>query len=104
MVHLQGKTRGQVRVRGRIEYTRSYFAYFRKNRPASSPVLRLLFPLKSLLEFLVQTPAVFLPKVRRRWVETASVLGWQLFWTLGGAYSESAAKRIPAASPFQVNS
>jgi len=78
VVHLQGKTRDKARVRGRIEYTRSYFAYFRKNRPASSPVLRLFFPLKSLLEFLFQTPAVFLPKVRRRWVETASVLGWQL--------------------------
>jgi GT2 family glycosyltransferase/tRNA A-37 threonylcarbamoyl transferase component Bud32 len=78
VVHLQGKTRDKARVRGRIEYTRSYFTYFRKNRPASSPVLRLFFPFKSLLEFLFQTPAVFLPKVRRRWVETASVLGWQL--------------------------
>jgi GT2 family glycosyltransferase len=78
VVHLQGRTRDKARVRGRIEYTRSYFTYFRKNRPASSALLRLFYPVKSLLEFLVQTPAIFLPKVRRRWIETAAVLGWQL--------------------------
>lgn len=78
VVHLQGKTRDKVRVRGRIEYTRSFFAYFRKNRPASSALLRLLFPVKNLIEFVFQTLGLFLPKVRRRWVETASVLGWQL--------------------------
>jgi GT2 family glycosyltransferase/tRNA A-37 threonylcarbamoyl transferase component Bud32 len=78
VVHLQGKTRDRARVRGRIEYTRSYFTYFRKNRPASSPVLRLLYPVKNLLEFVFQTLTLFLPGVRRRWIETASVLGWQL--------------------------
>jgi len=78
VVHLQGKTRDQVRVRGRIEYTRSLFTYFRKNRPGSSFLLRLLFPVKTLIEFLFQTLGLFLPKVRRRWVETAAVLGWQL--------------------------
>ncbi len=78
VVHLQGKTRDQVRVRGRIEYTRSLFTYFRKNRPGSSLLLRLLFPVKNLIEVLFQTLGLFLPKVRRRWVETAALLGWQL--------------------------
>ncbi|HEV3026835.1 MAG TPA: glycosyltransferase family 2 protein, partial [Planctomycetota bacterium] len=78
VVHLQGKTRDQVRVRGRIEYTRSFFRYFRKNRPWSSPILRLGFPLRTLVELLFQTLGLFLPKVRRRWVETAALLGWQL--------------------------
>lgn len=78
VVHLQGKTRDQVRVRAKIEYTRSFFTFFRKQRPVSSPVLRALYPVRSLLEFVVQTLSLFLPRVRRRWVETASVLGWQL--------------------------
>jgi len=78
VVHLQGRTRDKVRVKGRIEYTRSFFRYFRKNKPLSSPLLRLLFPVKTLIEFVFQTLGVFLPQVRRRWVETASVLGWQL--------------------------
>jgi hypothetical protein len=77
VVHLQGRTRDRVRVRGRIEYTRSFFTYFRKNRPASSPLLRALFPLRTLIEFVFQTLALFLPSVRRRWVETAAVLAWQ---------------------------
>jgi GT2 family glycosyltransferase/tRNA A-37 threonylcarbamoyl transferase component Bud32 len=78
VVHLQGKTRDKARVRGRIEYTRSFFKYFRKNRPGSYWLLRLFHPLKNLIEFVFQTPAIFLPKVRRRWIETASVLGWQI--------------------------
>jgi GT2 family glycosyltransferase/tRNA A-37 threonylcarbamoyl transferase component Bud32 len=78
VVHLQGKSRDQVRVRGRIEYTRSLFSYFRKNRRGSYAVLRLLFPIRTLIEFLFQTLGIFLPKVRRRWAETAAVLGWQL--------------------------
>jgi hypothetical protein len=78
VVHLQGKTRDKARVRGKIEYTRSFFRYFRKNCPGSSPFLRAFFPVRNLVEFLFQTLGLFLPKVRRRWVETASVLGWQL--------------------------
>jgi GT2 family glycosyltransferase/tRNA A-37 threonylcarbamoyl transferase component Bud32 len=81
VVHLQGRTREKVRVRGRIEYTRSYFRYFRKNRPGSYPILRVLFPFKTLIELLFQTLGLFLPKVRRRWVETVSLLGWQLCFT-----------------------
>jgi GT2 family glycosyltransferase/tRNA A-37 threonylcarbamoyl transferase component Bud32 len=78
VVHLQGKTRDKARIRGRIEYTRSYFTYFRKNRRASSLPLRLLFPLKNAIELVFQTLGLFLPNVRRRWIETAAVLGWQL--------------------------
>lgn len=78
VVHLQGKTRDKARVKGRIEYTRSFFTYFRKNRPASYPFLRLFYPLKSLIEVVFPIPLLFLAKTRRRWIETAAVLGWQL--------------------------
>jgi GT2 family glycosyltransferase/tRNA A-37 threonylcarbamoyl transferase component Bud32 len=78
VVHLQGKTRDKARIRGKIEYTRSYFTYFRKNNRLSYPILRLFHPLKSLVEVVFQTLLVFLPQVRLRWIETAAVLGWQL--------------------------
>ncbi|HLY12375.1 MAG TPA: glycosyltransferase [Planctomycetota bacterium] len=78
VVHLQGKTRDQARVRGRIEYTRSLFRYFRKNCPRSYPILHLLYPVKTLVEFLFQTLGLFLPRVRRRWIETAALLGWHV--------------------------
>jgi GT2 family glycosyltransferase/tRNA A-37 threonylcarbamoyl transferase component Bud32 len=80
-VHILGATRQLVRVRARIEYTRSLFRYFRRVRPYSYPFLRLFFPIRSLIEFLFQTLGVFLPKVRRRWQETGAVLGWQLCFT-----------------------
>jgi tRNA A-37 threonylcarbamoyl transferase component Bud32 len=35
-----------------------------------------LFGCKLAFEFLFQTLGLFLPKVRRRWVETAALLGW----------------------------
>src|SRR6185295_1298734 len=41
-VHILGRTRQMVRIRGRIEYTRSLFRYFRRVRPISYPFLRLL--------------------------------------------------------------
>lgn len=89
-VHILGLTRQLVRVRARIEYTRSLFRYFRRVLPASYPFLRLLFPVRSLVEFAFQTLGVFLPKVRKRWQETGAVLGWQLCgsprrWGLSGA-------------------
>ncbi|MBV8879337.1 MAG: glycosyltransferase [Planctomycetaceae bacterium] len=89
-IHILGLTRQLVRVRARIEYTRSLFRYFRRTLPASYPFLRLFFPIRSLIEFLFQTLGVFLPKVRRRWQETGAVLGWQLCgtprgWGLSGA-------------------
>jgi len=71
-VHILGATRQLVRVRARIEYTRSLFRYFRRVRPISYPFLRLFFPVRSLIEFLFQTLGIFLPNVRRRWQETAS--------------------------------
>jgi len=79
VVHLQGKTRDKARVKGRIEYTRSFFRYFRKNAScAGYALLRIFYPIKNLVEFVFQTLAIFLPKVRVRWIETAAVLGWQL--------------------------
>jgi len=89
-VHILGLTRQLVRVRARIEYTRSLFRYFRREMPVSYVVLRFLFPIRSLIEFAFQTLGVFLPQVRRRWQETAAVLGWQLCgtprrWGLSGA-------------------
>lgn len=81
VVHILGLTRQLVRVRARIEYTRSLFRYFRRVRPISYPFLRLFFPIRSLVEFVFQTLGIFLPKVRRRWQETSAVLGWQLCFT-----------------------
>lgn len=78
VVHLQGRARDKVRIRARIEYTRSLFTFFRRNRPGSSLLLRLFFPLKNLLEFLAQTFGLFLRGVPQRWVETAALLGWQI--------------------------
>ncbi|HZE98779.1 MAG TPA: glycosyltransferase [Planctomycetota bacterium] len=77
-VHILGLTRQKVRVRARIESARSQFRYFRRNLPGSYPFLRLFYPIRSLVEFLFQSLGVFLPKVRRRWQETAAVLGWQI--------------------------
>ena len=78
VVHLQGRTRDKVRVRARIEYTRSLFTYFRKNRPASYLPLRILFPVRTLVALLAQTLTLFLKGAPRRWSETAAVLGWQI--------------------------
>ncbi len=78
VLHLQGRARDQVRIRARIEYTRSLFTFFRKNRPGSSALLRVLFPFKNLVEFLLQTLTIFLKGVPQRWVETAAVLAWQI--------------------------
>jgi GT2 family glycosyltransferase/tRNA A-37 threonylcarbamoyl transferase component Bud32 len=77
VVHLQGRARDKVRIRARIEYTRSLFTFFRRNRPLSYPLLRVLFPLKNLVEFLLQTLTILLKGVPQRWVETAALLGWQ---------------------------
>lgn len=77
VVHLQGRARDKVRIRARIEYTRSLFTYFRKNKPKSTPVLRALFPVKNLLEFVVQTLCILGRGVPQRWVETAALIGWQ---------------------------
>jgi GT2 family glycosyltransferase/tRNA A-37 threonylcarbamoyl transferase component Bud32 len=77
VTHLQGRSRDKVRIRARIEYTRSLFTFFRKNRPASVPLLRLLFPLKNLVEFLVQTLTIFARGVPQSWVESAALVGWQ---------------------------
>ncbi len=77
-IHLQGMTRQEVAIRAKIEYVRSLFTYFRKNRPRSYPLLRLAYPFKNLVELLTLLPALpFSRRARRRWSESASVLAWQ---------------------------
>lgn len=83
IIHLQGRTRRSVRVRARIEQARSRFAYFRKHRPAAHLALRVLLPLKSLLETVAwgaATVATFglWSRARGRLAEAAAVLAWQL--------------------------
>jgi N-acetylglucosaminyl-diphospho-decaprenol L-rhamnosyltransferase len=83
IIHLQGRTRRAVRVRARIEQARSRFAYFRKHRPASHVALRILYPVKCLLETLAWGLATLLTlglwsRARGRLAEAAAVLAWQL--------------------------
>ncbi len=83
IVHHQGQTVNRAHVRKRIEYTRSLFLYFRKNHPTLSPWLRLLFPVKNLAEVVLSLLACVLTlglegRSRRRLVEKAGTLGWQL--------------------------
>jgi len=76
-VHLQGGSRDTVRFRARIEYVRSLFTFFRKHR-SSSPLVRALYPFKSLLEVIFGVFGLAASRGRRRWVETVAVLGWQI--------------------------
>lgn len=83
IIHLQGRTRQSVRVRAKIEQARSRFAYFRKHKPLAHLVLRILSPVKSLLETVVWGVATLLTvglwsRARVRLAESAAVLGWQL--------------------------
>lgn len=83
VVHLQGRTRQSVRVRAKIEQARSRFAYFRKHRPWSHLLLRILSPFKSLLETVAWGVVTLLTVglwglARARFAESAAVLGWQL--------------------------
>jgi hypothetical protein len=83
VIHLQGRTRRAVRVRAKIEQARSRFAYFRKHHPAQYVALRLLSPLKSLLETVAWSGITLVTlglweRARRRLSESAAVLVWQL--------------------------
>ena len=83
IIHHQGQTVNRAHVRKRIEYTRSLFLYFKKNHPALSPWLRLLFPVKNVLEVLFSVLAAILTlglskRARRRLVEKWGTLAWQL--------------------------
>jgi len=85
IIHLQGRTRRGVRVRAKIEQAISRFAYFRKHHPGQHVALRLLSPLKSLLEtgaWGIATVASLglWGRARRRLSESAAVLGWQLLF------------------------
>jgi len=77
VIHLQGRTRDKVAIRARVEYVRSLFTFFRKNRPLSSPFLRILYPFKNLVELAgLAIASPFSGKARRRWLETAALLAW----------------------------
>lgn len=83
IIHHQGQTVNRAHVRKRIEYTRSLFRYFRKNHPALSPWLRLLFPVKNVVEAVFSLLAVLLTlgisgRARRRCVEKWGTLFWQM--------------------------
>jgi GT2 family glycosyltransferase len=83
LIHHQGQTVNRAHVRKRIEYTRSLFRYFRKNHPALSPWLRLLFPIKNCIEAAFSSLAValtlgFSGRARRRCVEKWGTLLWQI--------------------------
>jgi len=83
IVHLQGRTRRGVRVRAKIEQARSRFAYFRKHHPVQHVALRILSPVKSLLESAVWGAVTLVTfglweRPRRRFSESLAVLGWQI--------------------------
>jgi len=83
ITHLQGQTRRAARVRAKIEQARSRFAYFKKHRPVGHVVLRIVYPVKGLVETIVWAAALVLavgawPRARGRLAESAAVLGWQL--------------------------
>lgn len=82
VVHLQGKLRAKVAVRAKVEYVRSLFTFFRKHRPGSYVLVRILYPFKNLFEltFLTLGNALTLflvPRMRKRFVETVVLLAWQ---------------------------
>lgn len=81
VVHFQGQTRRQVRIRAKVEQARSRFAYFRKHHPVQHVLLRILYPVRSLLETWVWFWAAALtlglwPRARARLAESAAVLLW----------------------------
>jgi len=83
IIHHQGQTVNRAHVKKRIEYTRSLFRYFRKNHPGQYPWLRLLFPVKNVIEVVFSSLAVLLTlglngRAKRRAVEKWGCLFWQL--------------------------
>ena len=83
IIHHQGQTVNRAHTKKRIEYTRSLFRYFRKNHPAISPWIRLLFPLKTVFECFFSTLGVLLSlglsaRARRKSVEKWGSLIWQM--------------------------
>jgi hypothetical protein len=78
VIHLQGRTRDKAAVAARVEYARSLFTFFRKQRPLSYPFLRAFYPVKNLVELAtLGLAAPFSRRARSRWVETAALLAWQ---------------------------
>ncbi|MHC4607187.1 MAG: glycosyltransferase family 2 protein [Planctomycetota bacterium] len=90
VVHYQGRTAKRANAGKRIEYTRSLFAYFRKNCSARSPVLRVLYPFKNAAETLFLSIVFLLTlglagRARRKLVERSALLWWQVRGCPGGS-------------------
>lgn len=78
--HLGGATKQRAPHRGRVEYTRSLFQYFRKHSRAYW-VLRALYPFKVLIQVLLllvsNVATLFVvPRLRRR----LKTYAWLLLW------------------------
>ncbi|MDQ7779151.1 MAG: glycosyltransferase family 2 protein [Planctomycetota bacterium] len=82
--HLQGQSKSSVQTEAKIEYLRSLYRFFKKNRrPVSYLVLRLAKPLKYFFAFFVLLLAsVFtllaVPSLRARLVGSFRILRWHL--------------------------
>jgi hypothetical protein len=81
IVHIHGwSTKKKTPASTRIEYHRSLYHFFRKNRgwPTAAIVVALRF-VKTLLHLVVMAPvALFSPRARSRWGQRAQVLAWHL--------------------------
>lgn len=83
VIHLQGQAKAPVWVRAHVEYVRSLFTFFRKHRQAVYPLLRILYPVKSLVEVvslgILNVLTIFLAaRKRRRWLAACVLLAWQM--------------------------
>jgi hypothetical protein len=68
-----------------VEYVRSLFTYFRKQRPGSYVALRAMFFVKTLVEVVSATVTAVLtlflwPRGRRRLAEIAYLFAWQVLF------------------------
>ncbi|MBI4563250.1 MAG: glycosyltransferase family 2 protein [Planctomycetes bacterium] len=95
VVHLQGRTRHNVRIPAKIEQARSRFLYFRRHHPVQYAILRAVYPFKSFLESVgwlaaaVATLGLWRP-ARMKLAESAVVWAWQMMgcprgWGLSGS-------------------
>jgi hypothetical protein len=95
VVHVHGAaTKKKIPARTRIEYHRSLYHFFRKNRGAAqaSAVIALRFA-KALLYTLALAPAALVSRGGRdRWASRAAVLAWHLRGCPAGAGLSSAGK------------
>ncbi len=84
LIHLQGKSKDVAPAAVRIEYLRSLFRWFRKNRGAAAwlavRITRLLRSKIDLASALIACAATgfLVPRLRARLRTVAAMLGWQL--------------------------